>query len=72
MDWSPSPPLPLTCVAVVDHGELALLGLIARQLEPLQGGVVPHLRPLQVDGRLSLAPTGGVVLWPVRFVQCSF
>lgn len=59
----------LTCVAVVDHGELALLVLVAHQGQRLQGWVVPHLLTLQVDGRLSVAPAGGVLIRPVRFIQ---
>lgn len=48
--WTAASHLPLTCVAVVGHGELAPLGLVACQVQSLQGGVVLNVSPLQVDG----------------------
>lgn len=71
----PQPPLvrardsSLTCVANVGHVELAILGLVASQEQALPQADVPYLPRLQVDGRLSLPRTGGVLLGPVRFIQ---
>lgn len=58
----------LTCLANIGHGELAILGLVASQLQGLQQAFVLYLLRLQVDGRLSLAPAGGVVFGPVRLI----
>lgn len=67
--WSGACRPTLTCVAVVDHGVLAPLDIVARQVQSRQVGVVLHLLPLHVDGRLSLPPTGGVLLGPVLLIQ---
>jgi hypothetical protein len=73
-----SPALPcslpgaLTCVAVVDHEELAGMFIpVACQVQHLQGGVETHLPPLHVNGRLSLSPTVRVFPRPVLFIQLS-
>lgn len=58
----------LTCAAIIGHVELGFLGLVASQAQAPPRGVEPYLSRLQVDGRLSVPRTGGVLFGPVRFI----
>lgn len=61
---------PLTCVAVVSHGELQPILLIATQGQRLQEPVELHLLTLKIDGRLPLSTAVRVLLRPVTLF-CS-
>jgi len=59
-----------TRVTVVGHEKVALLSIISSQFHLQHLGVVPHIPPLDVNGRLFLAAAGRILIWPMRLVQC--
>lgn len=59
----------LTGVAVVAHVEGPPLIIVAAQLQLQHLRVESHVAPLDVDGRLLLSSTGGVLGGPVHLVQ---
>lgn len=59
----------LTGVAVVAHAEDPPLSIVAAQLQLQHVRVESHAAPLDVDGRLLLSSTCGVLGGPVHLIQ---
>lgn len=59
----------LTGVTVVAHAEDPLLSIVAAQLQLQHVRVESHVPPLDVDGRLLLSSTCGVLGGPVHLIQ---